>query len=239
MRPQRLVFALWLPLWPLLFASLLCPLRLGMIRLAVALCLFFLWAGALWLGHARKPIRVFCLVLPLLPLCLFLPGRTADPVTLQRAYTASLRRYENTPYVWGGGNAHGIDCSGLVARGLMDADLTVGFRTVNPRLLRQGLSLWWHPCTAEALGNGYGGRTRFLLATARLNSLDYGLVQPGDLAVTSGGGHALAYLGDRTWIEADPSLLRGDKVITVQTPSRIAWFGEGMRLIRWRQLEGD
>ena len=59
----------------------------------------------------------------------------------------------------------GIDCSGLVTRGLIDADLSVGLRTANPRLLRHGLSLWWHPCTAQDLGDGYGGRTRFLLAT--------------------------------------------------------------------------
>ncbi len=239
MHSRKLLFAFWLLLWPLLLASLLCPLRLGMIRLSVALCLPLLWAGALWLGYSRKPVRVFCLALPLLALCLLLPGRPADPVTLQRAYTTSLRRYENTPYMWGGGNRRGLDCSGLVARGLMDADLSIGLRTANPRLLRQGFSLWWHPCTAEALGSGYDGRTRFLRMTARLNTLDYGLLQPGDLAVTNGGGHVMAYLGDKTWIEADPSLLQGDKVVTVQIPSHIAWFGERIRLMRWQQMDGN
>ena len=238
MRLRRLLLALWLLLWPLLFASLLCPLRLGMLRLTIALCLPLLWAGALWLGYAIKPVRALCFALPLLVLCLLLPGRPADPTSLRRAYADSLRHYQGTPYVWGGGNGRGIDCSGLVTRGLMDADLSVGLRTANPRLLRNALALWWHPCTAHELGDGYGGRTRFLLATPRLNTLDDAQLQSGDLAVTSGGGHVLAYLGDRTWIEADPNLLRGDKVITAQTPSRIAWFGEPMRVVRWRDLEG-
>ena len=56
------------------------------------LCLALLWAGALWLGYARKPVRLFCLALPLLALCLFLPGRPTDSQTLQQAYAASLRR---------------------------------------------------------------------------------------------------------------------------------------------------
>ena len=120
----------------------------------------------------------------------------------------------------------------------MDADLSVGLRTVNPRLLRQGLSLWWHPGTAEALGSGYGGRTRFLLATARLNTLDYGLFSRATWP--SRRRRARHGVSGRPDVDRGrPEPVRGDKVITVQTPSRIAWFGEGMRLMRWRQLEGD
>lgn len=237
MRTRSAVFVLWLLLWPLLLGALLCPLRLGLLRLTVLLCLLGLWAGALGLGYARKPVRVVCLALLLLPAGLLLPGRPADTGALRRAYTDSLRRYQGTRYVWGGGSRQGIDCSGLVSRGMMDADATEGLKTANPRLLRQAISLWWHPCTAHDLGEGYAGRTRLLLTTPSLNALTGDQVMPGDIAVTLGGAHTLAYLGGQTWIEADPNLLYGDSVIVVRTPSRNAWFRTGMRLLRWRQLE--
>lgn len=237
MRQRKFILTVWCLLWPLLISALLCPLRLGMLRLTVVLCLLGLWVGALSLGYARKPVRVLCLALALLPLGLLLPGRPADPTTLRHAYTDAMCRYQGVRYVWGGAGSTGIDCSGLVTRGMMDADLAQGLKTANPRLLREGLSLWWHPETAHALGEGYRGNTRLLQTTPSLNALDEGQILPGDLAVTLGGAHTMAYLGDRTWIEADPNLLWGDKVIVVRTPSRIAWFGTHMRLMRWRQFE--
>ena len=237
MRYRKLLFAVWLLLWPLLVSALLCPLRLGMLRLTVALCLLGLWGGALFLGYARKPVRVLCFALAALPFALLLPGRPANPAALRRAYTDALQRYAGVPYVWGGANSAGIDCSGLVTRGMMDAELSQGLKTANLRLLRAGLSLWWRPGTAHALGEGYGGNMRLIQTTPSLNGLDYAQIRPGDIAVTVGGAHTMAYLGSRTWIEADPNKVWGDKVITVQTPSRIAWFGMPMRLMRWRQFE--
>jgi len=239
MRSRKLLLILWLLLLPLLVAALFCPLRLGLVRLTVTACVLGLWSGGLALGYSRKPVRILCIAFALLTAGLFLPGRPAAPDSLQAAYTTALRHYEGTPYVWGGGNRQGIDCSGLVSQAMIDADLNVGLRTANPRLIREGLSLWWHPCTAEVLGKGYEGRTRQLLTTPSLNALDGRRLIPGDIAVTTGGGHTMAYLGNHTWIEADPNLLYGDKVILVETPTRNAWFREPMCLMRWRQFEGS
>lgn len=236
-RTHKLIFALWLLLWPLLIGLLLCPIRLGALHLAVVLCLAALWSGALFLGYDRRPVHILCLALALFAALVLLPGRTADPMTLRRAYTASLQHYKGTRYLWGGGNSHGIDCSGLVERGLIDADLSQGLRTANPRLLRAGLSLWWYNRSAKALGEGYRGETRLLLTTPSLNALDDTRLLPGDIAVTASGAHTLAYLGDHTWIEADPNLLYGDSVVTVRTPTRNAWFRLPMHIMRWRQFE--
>ena len=86
---------------------------------------------------------------------------------------------------------------------------------------------------ASELGQGYGGRTLLLKPAVSLNRADYGLLQPGDFAVTSDGVHTLAYLGDKTWIEAD----RGEGgVVKVIVPTKNPWFNRPVRLMRWRIL---
>ena len=56
----------------------------------------------------------------------------------------------------------------------------------------------------------------------------------GDLAVTADGVHVLAYLGDRTWIEADPT---AHEVVEVTLPTSNAWFHVPVVFVRWRYLE--
>ena len=235
---RKIGIAAWIILWPLLIALLLYPIRYTDFRIGVILCVLGLWAGALLLWKKSLWVRTACLTMAVVAACFaLLPGRTANPTTLRRAYVESLLPYRNTPYIWGGGNARGIDCSGLVERGLIDADFKQGFTTANPKLVRAGLSLWWYNRSAKALGDGYRGSTRLLLTTPNLNALDYVKLLPGDIAVTASGAHTLAYVGNRTWIEADPNMLYGDKVITVTVPTRNAWFRLPMRIMRWRQFE--
>ena len=57
--------------------------------------------------------------------------------TLRQKYVDSLVRYEGTKYVWDGENRLGIDCSGLVRKGLIDAAVRAGISTWNPRLIRR------------------------------------------------------------------------------------------------------
>ena len=149
----------------------------------------------------------------------------------------ALKSYEGTPYVWGGENRRGIDCSGLIRSAMIDANWQRGLKTCNPALLRQAFSLWWHDSSALAMKQEYRGQTRLLFTSRSLNETDYTRLQPGDIAVTQSGAHVLAYLGDRTWIEADPNALFGDRVIQVQVPTRNAWFRTPMSLMRWRQLQ--
>ena len=98
----------------------------------------------------------------------------------------------------------GIDCSGLVRSGLIKANYEQGILTFNPRLIREGFSLWWHDCSAKALGEEYRGRTWLLVSARSINEIDYATIMPGDIAVTEDGIHVLAFLRAKLWIEADP-----------------------------------
>jgi cell wall-associated NlpC family hydrolase len=145
-------------------------------------------------------------------------------------------KYEGTRYVWGGENRLGIDCSGLVRKGLINANIRLGLQTLNPRLVRSALDLWWHDCSAKALRDEYRNYTARLSQAQNINDIPPDLVLPGDLAITSDGSHVLAYLGDKTWIEADPNEM---KVIAVEIPSDNMWFKTPVYLVRWSQLLED
>jgi cell wall-associated NlpC family hydrolase len=167
---------------------------------------------------------------------LALPSR-AQPSTefLRRDYLAGLQRYEGVTYYWGGETSRGIDCSGLIRRGLIDALLRRGVRTLDPGLVRRAISLWWHDCTASALGDQHRGLTLRVLDTPSVNALDHSKVLPGDLAVTRNGIHIMAYLGNNRWIEADPG---AGRVITVTAPSADnSWFETPMNIVRWSILQ--
>ena len=158
-------------------------------------------------------------------------------MALQSDYCAALKAYTGTHYVWGGQGCLGIDCSGLVQKGMMDALASRGVGTLDPALVRSSLWLYWHRTTAKVIGQGFAGRTVQVTAASTLNTLDYSLVQPGDMAVTAGGDHVLAYLGERTWIAADPG---GGKVTTFRIPeAKNAYFFTPMRIVRWKVLATD
>jgi hypothetical protein len=167
-------------------------------------------------------------------LFLLAPGRAVDTAGLSRAYVQSLQKYEGVEYVWGGETARGIDCSGLIRRGLIDANWQQGWRTLNPALVRQSINMWWHDCSAKALKEEYRGWTQTLFTSNSLNTLDATRLQAGDIAVTSNGVHTLAYLGNNTWIEADP---KAWKVLRLRTPTDNAWFNLPVHLLRWTQLD--
>lgn len=230
---------LWGTLWLFLFALLLFPVKFEALRLTTLLVTGALWMGALILFWRQLWGRAAYLALPVLVILAFaLPGRPPNVQALRSNYARSLQTYTGTRYIWGGENRLGIDCSGLVRCGLMDANFKEGLRTANPRLMRNGFALWWNDSSAMELGSGYRGRTYPLGEIHSLNEADYSRLLPGDFAVTDGGGHTLAYLGNKTWIEADPSALVGDKVITIHVPdNKNAWFEMPMRLMRWREFE--
>lgn len=233
---RKPLLGIWRLLWPAGVAACLFPVRFGTLRLALVLILFLLWAGALFLFSHRRWVRAACIAVALLAGALLLPpGRAGDAPELRREYVRALSAYEGAPYVWGGETRWGIDCSGLPRCALIDANLRMGLRTANPRLLREALALWWFDTSARALGEGGGGKTRLLLATPGINSLDHTRILPGDIAVTENGVHCLAYAGNRTWLEADPGPMRVLRV-TVPTESNV-WFDQPVRVLRWREME--
>lgn len=212
------------------------PVRTGTTRLLLLLGLTSFWLCAVITFRKHRTALVPLVGLPvLLGGFLLLPGWPVDPIALRAEYLRSLTPYRDTTYIWGGENRIGIDCSGLVRCGWIDACLRQGIRTANPALVRQAIQTWQQDCSAQELGEGYRGRTALLLSTPSLNQLDYGSLLPGDVAVTASGAHTLAYLGNETWIEADPLLGR---VGTLQAnASRSAWLGMPMKIVRWRALE--
>jgi hypothetical protein len=203
-----------------------------------------IWGSSLYLFWAKKLIRVICLIWALLVILLImLPGSPADPDTLAAAYVRELIRYEGTPYVWGGENKLGIDCSGLVRQGLIQANWKLGVKSFNPALVRKGFEMWWYDAGADALRDEYRNYTTKMLRYDSINQLDSSILKPGDMAVTVDGEHILAYLGDsasgsqsgkRIWISADPD---AQKTIKVTTPEpNNFWFNTPVYLLRWRQL---
>lgn len=235
---RKVVLMLWLVLWPLLLALHTYPIRTGSLRFVLVLMIVLIWAGALLLFWNKKPIRWACLSLVFLfVLGRLWPKRAYDAQALRQEYIRSLLAYKGAPYVWGGENKRGIDCSGLMRCGLIDAEVKQGITTLNPALLRESFSLWWNDCSALALKNGFQNRTRLLFIAPSLNQLNYSKIAPGDIAVTSSGVHVLAYTGHKIWIEADPNEIAGHRVIEVQVPARNAWFNMPVHVMRWRQFE--
>jgi hypothetical protein len=185
----------------------------------------------------RKPVIRWSLLGLYAAAILFLAlpfHRSVDRPALQSRYCAALKSYMGCHYVWGGQGYFGIDCSGFVQKGMMDALAMRGITSLDPALERASLSLYWHRTTAKVIGEGFAGRTIPVTTCPSLNTLDYSLVQPGDMAVTAGGEHVMAYLGDRTWIAADPT---ADKVTTFTIPEQTnAYFSTPMQIVRWRLL---
>jgi hypothetical protein len=226
---------LWFAGWALLLAMHLFPIRFTLLRELFVLLIFSLWCGTLVLYWKQRWVVAACGIVAAAVLAIaIIPGGDVESKTLRGAYVSALRSYEATPYVWGGETRRGIDCSGLVRCAMIDANVDLGLRTLNPQLLRNAFSLWWHDCSAKALGEEHRGQTSLLEEVESINSLGPDDLLPGDIAVTKTGLHTMAYLGEGEWIEADPSVW---KVIRHKAPDPgFSWFTVKMRILRWRGL---
>lgn len=224
----------WWLLVALCAAVALSPVHSPITRGILVFGGFAAWAFGLFLFWRWWACRVLFL-LPLLAVVALalIPYKLADIPRLREAYTRALHRYEGTRFLVGGESPLGIDSTGLVRRALIDAAFSEGWRTKDLSLLRTGAALWWYDASAALMRAGYQGRLRPITSASRLNALDEELILPGDLAISADGQHVLAYLGERTWIEADPK--RG-KVVTVQAPAQVPWFDVPVRLLRWYRL---
>jgi len=233
---HRLGRRVWLGSLLMVILLVVYPVSLTLTRVCLLIAILMMWLGFVaWVWHV-KVARLAALAIPLFVFVFFMiRSRDVDRAGMRINYVKSLRRYEGTRYIWGGENRVGIDCSGLVREGLIHADIGCGLRTLDPALVREGLFIWWNDCSARELRDGYRNRTRFVLSARGINELDAAQLFPGDLAVTRDGSHVLAYIGDGTWIEADPAVGR---VVTAKSPSTgNGWLAIPVNIVRWRQLE--
>jgi len=215
----------------------LLPVSVGLGRMLLVASIPVLTVGASLLLWSRRWFRWAPLVaLGATGLFLLAPGRDCDVDRLRSRYIASLQRYEGTRYVWGGENRFGIDCSGLVRRGLIDAHLWQGLGTVNPALVREAARLWWFDCSARALKDNYRGWTRLLFTAPALRDVAPERLLPGDIAVASSGVHVLVYLGNGEWLQADST--PGKVVRGRPSADSNKWFAVPVHVLRWRALEG-
>jgi len=213
------------------------PINSGGTRLALLAAAGLTLIVTLWLAWPYRWCRWVVLALvafPMVWLCV-IPAGGVERGALRTSYIGALHSYLDTPYVWGGENHRGIDCSGLVRRGFRDALSAAAVRQVDAGLLRQAIVIWWKDCSAQELGRGYGGRCRRVASAPSLNGLDHAALLPGDMAVTADGVHVLAYVGERRWISADPV---AEKVtLDVAGLSTNDYLAVPVEIMRWRLME--
>jgi hypothetical protein len=231
---RKIIQRIWIYLFLLNIAIFAYPVSTTKNRLILLFSFFLLIIFVFVLLQGKLRYIYSAIVLALL-LFIVLPGRRTNIDKLKESYISSLLKYEGAKYVWGGENRLGIDCSGLVRRALVNANVKNGIFELNPSLIRSGISLWWHDRTAEAIKNEFRNETYKLLNANSINEIDYLKIIKGDLAVTSDGIHVLAYLGNKEWIEADPNF---KKVIVVKIPeANNIWFNVPVNVMRWSQLK--
>jgi len=232
---KRFLSLLWVLVLTIFVANWLYPPS-TLITRSVGIVLFLiLWGGLLGLFWSHRNYRFLTIAITVSAVIfVILPGHNSSSISeLRFEYTCALKQYRGVKYYWGGESPKGIDCSGLVRRGLIDSFFVNGIKTLNPRLVRYSLWLWWNDCTAKDIGKCIGF-TSYITNTPNLNKLDPNTILPGDLAVTDSGSHILANLGDRMWIEADPLI---GKVVVISTPSENVCFFEPMKIVRWKPLQ--
>lgn len=176
------------------------------------------------------PIRVRVVTIGVLGVLALMPVREVDEARVRGRSIDEARALLGTPYVWGGENGNGIDCSGLVRTSFRRALVREAVTGVNPGLLRRAVELWFFDASALALKDGYRSFAVQVGPVQSLNVADVSTLRPGDFMVTANGLHTMAYAGQGEWIEADPGELR---VISVTPPTKNPWFGEPAVLMRW------
>lgn len=213
----------------------LSPVNSTVFRLAFLGSLLGAGGGLAFLTWRFTPARFAVLALPFFfAIPFLLPGDEIKPGELHSDYLRSLISYEGSPYFWGGENSRGIDCSGLPRRAFRDALLDYGVRHGNGRAFRAWLEQWWFDASAKALSEGYREYTGATGVSGKIRTMDYTPIEPGDLAITTDGIHALAYAGDGKWIQADPGL-----GIVANLDGRTdanPWFRIPVTIHRWRML---
>ena len=212
------------------------PIRSGPIKLLMVASVLSLALGApMWFSKHSIRLAILIAFLLVAAAFVFIPGSYARKQSQVRdEYVLGLRRFEGVPYVWGGETGRGVDCSGIIRAAWIDTQRRMGSRSLNLALLRSSFFDWWFDASAKELGSGFRGRTLELHTAKSIRANRDKQLQPGDFAIVASGTHALAYLGNHEWIQADPG---AQKVIIVTTDHKNAWLDAPAVFMRWRALE--
>ena len=217
------------------FALVLNPVNSTLLKLAFLGSCFLAWSGLLLIVWRWKPVRIALLVLPCLlavPFCL--PARAIEVDELREDFVDRMLDYEGARYYWGGENRKGIDCSGLPRRAYREALFWYGIRHLDGGALRTAVANWWFDASARAMAAEYRGDTVPLDLGGTISEMSYDGLLPGDLAITEGGAHMLAYVGGGRWIQADPGL--GIVALEHGKNDPNGWFDVPVNLFRWADL---
>lgn len=235
MRAGRIFWAVAFCVWIALVILFVYPVRNTVLKILLLLCEGVSCITLIVLVRANL-LRVILtlLLLGVILTVAFGPSRPADVVRLRRSYVENLQSFTGTRYVWGGENRRGVDCSGLTRAAWVGAQFKIGVRDMNPGLVREAFLVWWHDSSALHLGEGYGTRTRRVLESSSVRTIDSRRLLPGDMAVVARGVHIMAYLGDNRWIEADPGEKR---VIVLDVKDKNAWLDSRPVVVRWTALD--
>ncbi len=116
-------FRVWLAAFPAAIMLWYFPYVDLPIRVATWGAIFVALTGAVFFAWRNHLLRwLLLLVYGAVALFLIWPShREVDRTALRADYCAALRSYLGTRYGWGGQGRLGIDCSGLVQKGMMDA----------------------------------------------------------------------------------------------------------------------
>ncbi len=182
---------------------------------------------ALMKNYKQKVLACICVLLPLLPL---VNQGEVNPKDLTHMYVENLKSSSGIEYVWGGEGWMGLDCSGLPRRSMIKALFKYTYLKFNGQALIACFDLWINDASAKEFLNGYGGRvvvdgTRYKINSVRSD------VKAGDIAVTYGGVHVMAYLDKQTIIQAEPER---SKVVIDKIPCDNSWYDADVCLIRWK-----
>ena len=210
------------------------PINLKIINIAIILLTSFIIIYVLFLTWKIIYLRygIVAVTLIILIILFLVPGNSVNYETLRKEYVNSLINYDGTKYLAGGENYIGIDCSGLVRKGLIDAYIKISITNFSPQCLKKALYLRYFDASAAELLNGYHGYTQTILKGVSLNILDYSKIKAGDFMVTEDGSHTMAYVGNYNWIHANPI---SGKVVIEKTPGT-NWFIVNCVILRWKDL---